>query len=462
LVSASPDLIAPRRRHLAVAFFWISRLESENARILAENAFLSDDLLRQLMDVGEVDLLVGISSHNPAVTTRHALCAIERSVQQHFTRQRAVIVNTCSEGEADGKDGTARLGNLAEENPRLPMLATLRTVHQVKVDFSVPPSPRLALRTILAAADLLRARACAVLSPGAADLTPNWIANLLTPVYRDNFDFVAPLYTRHKFQGLLARNLLYPMSRAVFGRGIRELYSDEWGFSGGLAAVCLDQDVWNEDQIRERPEAWMGISAIASNFRCCQSFLGQKIQSATDSGTTIVELFRQAVGNLFWCIESRQSAWLERDSPETVHTIGPDHELTPDPTDLNRHRIFEMFQSGVTELEPMLSSILDPETHAEIKSAVSLEESKFRFGPELWVRTVYDFATSYHHAVIHRDHLVQALAPLYRGMTFSFLVEHAASSAAEMEAASERLCAEFERQKPYLREKWKARNEVKS
>jgi hypothetical protein len=31
-----------------------------------------------------------------------------------------------------------------------------------------------------------------------------------------------------------------------------------------------------------------------------------------------------------------------------------------------------------------------------------------------------------------------------------------------MEAASERLCLEFERQKPYLREKWKARIEVKS
>jgi len=206
----------------------------------------------------------------------------------------------------------------------------------------------------------------------------------------------------------------------------------------------------------------MGISAIASDFRCCQSFLGQKIQSTTDSGTSIVEIFRQAVGNLFWCIESRQSAWLERDSPEKVQTIGPDHELIPDPTDLNRHRIFEMFQSGVTELEPMLSSILDPETLAEIKSAIALEEGKFRFGPELWVRTVYDFATSYHHAIIHRDHLVQALAPLYRGMTFSFLVEHADSSIAEMETASERLCAEFERQKPYLREKWKARNEVKS
>ncbi len=42
---------------------------------LAEDTFLSDDLLRQLMDVGEVDLLVGISSHGNASTTSRTLFA---------------------------------------------------------------------------------------------------------------------------------------------------------------------------------------------------------------------------------------------------------------------------------------------------------------------------------------------------------------------------------------------------
>jgi len=205
----------------------------------------------------------------------------------------------------------------------------------------------------------------------------------------------------------------------------------------------------------------MAVSAISLDFRCCQSFLGNKLQSPTASGSDLVEVFRQAVGNLFWCMEYRQSRWLDCDRPETVQTIGPDHELTSESTGMDQHRIFEMFQSGVKELDSMLSTILDPQTHDEIRSIVSLEEGKFRFAPELWVRTLYDFAISYHHAVINRDHLVQALAPLYRGMTFSFLVEHSGSSPDEMEAASERLCVEFERQKPYLREKWKTMIEVK-
>jgi glucosylglycerate synthase len=429
---------------------------------LAEDVFLADDLLRQLMSVGEVDLLVGMSSHNSANTVSHALDAIEDSFQRNFVRQRVVIVNVSS-GDKD-EDGVVAKGqgNLAEKGVRLPGITSLRTSHRVTANFSGSLSPGIALRTILAAADLLRARACAVVSPAASNLTPESIANLLRPVYREKFDFVAPLYTRNKYQGLLARNLLYPMSRALFGCRIRELFSDEWGFSGRLAALCLNQDVWHEEAIRARPEAWMAISAISSDFRCCQAFLGEKSQAVKGPGTDIVEVLRQTVGTLFWCLETQQSLWLDCQRSQPVPTFGTAHELTSEPTDLDRHRIFEMFRSGVTELEPILSSILDPETHSEIKSIVSLEEGKFRFKSDIWVRTLYDFAASYHHAVINRDHLVQALAPLYRGMTYSFLVEHADSSPAEMEAASELLCVEFELQKPYLMERWKAKVEVKS
>jgi hypothetical protein len=427
---------------------------------LAEDTILADDLIRQLISVGEVDLLVGITSHSNANAASHAFHVIEQSFQKNFTRQRAVIVNVRG-GDGDGSDATGAVLGGSEEKSA-PLATSLRTVHRVTADFTVLPSPGLALRTVLTAADLLRARACAMVSPGTSDLTPDRIANLLTPVFREKFDFVAPLYSRHKFQGLLARNLLYPMSRALFCCGIRELYSDEWGFSGRLAADCLNQDVWHEESIQARPEAWMAISAFSSDFRCCQAFLGQRLQSAPGPAPDIVEVFRQTVGNLFWCMESRQSTWLECKKSEPVHTFGPEHELTSGQTDLDAHGIFEMFRTGVAELEPILSTILDPETHAEINRIVACKESTFRLQSDLWVRTLCDFAASYHHAVINRDHLVQALVPLYRGMTYSFLMEHADSSATELEAVNESLCAEFERQKPYLMEKWNAKIEVKS
>ena len=116
----------------------------------------------------------------------------------------------------------------------------------------------------------------------------------------------------------------------------------------------------------------------------------------------------------------------------------------------------------MAELESVLASILAPETHRQLNGIASQDADRFRFGCELWVRALYEFAAAYHHAVINRDHVVQALVPLYRGRLYSYLLQHAHSSAEDMQADSELLCLEFERQKPYLIEKWKAKMEVKS
>lgn len=423
---------------------------------MAEDIFLDDDFLRQLMSVGEVDLLVGVPTCNNAATIGQTVQTIEDSFQQSFIRERVVIVNV----DAGSTDNTLEKALARDEhkNPAHKGLTSLRTIHRLSVRYASAPSQGMALRAIVAAADLLRAKSCAILSPATPNLTPSWVANLLRPVYRERYDFVAPLYSRGKYQGLLARNLLYPMSRAIFGQGIRELYSEEWGFSGRLASYCLEQDVWDQEAVRARPEAWMGVTAICSGFKCAQYFLGQKVAPVAAPGPDIVEAVRETVGNLFWCMEVNQEHWLDRNGAQPIPTFGPEGEFLPDEPPANLERIFELFRSGVNELDPILASILTADTHAQIKAIAALDPAKFRLAIELWVKALYEFAAASHHAVLNRNHLVQALVPLYRGRLYSFLLEHPNSSGGEMAAESEILCREFERQKPYLIERWKAKS----
>ena len=115
-----------------------------------------------------------------------------------------------------------------------------------------------------------------------------------------------------------------------------------------------------------------------------------------------------------------------------------------------------MFLTGAAELSDILKTILTPETHAELQRIATEDERKFRYKDELWVKTLCEFAGSYHRAAIDRDHLIQALVPLYRGRIYSYLLEHQDSSPEDIEADSEKLCLEFERQKPYLIERWKS------
>jgi glucosylglycerate synthase len=424
---------------------------------LPEESFLTDDLLRQLMSVGEVDLIVGIPSHDHAETIGRTVEAIEESFQHEFRRERVVIINV----DAGSQDGTAEafLKACLHKNSNSRGLTSLRTEHRV-VAHCGSPSPGPALRTIVTAADLLRAKACAVVSPGTPNLDPEWIGKLLRPAYQQNCDFIAPLYSRQRYDGLLARVLLYPMTRAIFGRRIRELHSTEFGFSGRLASICASQDVWHEAAVQDLPETWMAITAISSGLSCCQSYLGPKLRSL--AGTTdIVTVVRQAVGALFWCVDSCQPDWIDQTGSEAVPTFGPDHALSEERSQVNLERIFELFQSGVAELSPILDSILSAEANEEIQRVATQDARTFHFDNALWTKTLYDFASSYHHTVLNRDHLIQALVPLYRGKIYSYLLQHENSSADEIEADSENLCLEFERQKPYLIQRWKVRSEVK-
>jgi glucosylglycerate synthase len=422
---------------------------------LAEDTFLDDNFLRQLMSVGEVDLLVGVPSYNNAATIGQTVRAIEESLHQNFIRDRVAILNVDG-GSTDNTCDVLLQSNGARASTTHRGLTSLRTIRKVSSQYANSPSPGMALRTILAAADLLRANSCAIVSASTTNLTPSWIANLLRP-HRERFDFVAPIYARERFQGLLARELLYPMSRAIFGLRLRELYADEWGFSGRLASQCLEQRVWQEESVRARPEAWMGVTAICSGYKCCQVFLGPKVASAPAAGPDIVEAVRQTVGNLFWCVEQNQEHWLDRTGSQPVPTFGPEQELTTEGPPPNLEKSLELFRSGVKDLAPILASILAQDTLSEITALAAMDSSELHFGNELWVKVLYEFAASYHHSVLNRDHIVQALVPLYRGRLYSFLREHSESTPEEMERDSEALCLEFERQKPYLIERWNAK-----
>ena len=197
---------------------------------LAEESFLTDDFLRQLINVGEVDIIVGLPTHNNAKTVGPIVHTIQSGILRGFPRERAVIIN------ADGgsRDGTPKLvtGVSIDDVRPASNLRALRTLHSISTKYASSPASGVALRTILAAAELLRAKACLMMSPESVSIEPEWLSKLLRPIYNDGFDLVTPTYRRHKFEGLLITNFLYPMTRALYGLRIREAYAPEFGFSG--------------------------------------------------------------------------------------------------------------------------------------------------------------------------------------------------------------------------------------
>ena len=421
---------------------------------MEDETFLTDAFLRQLINVGEVDILVGLPTYNNGKTIGSIVNTIQSGILHAFPRERAVIIN------ADGgsRDGTSELVTRVSIDDARPAsnLYALRTLHSISTKYASSPESGVALRTILAAAELLRAKACVVMSPESANIEPEWLAKLLRPIHRDGFDLVTPTYRRHKFEGLLITNLLYPMVRALYGVRIREAYTPEFGFSSRLGSQFLGQNVWNDGTDGSGVELSFTLAAITGGYRICQSFLGEK-EPIERRAADLVPALRQTVGTLFSALQPDFPVWSIAAGSQPIPTTGTEHEVLLEPVRVNRKRLRDMFSTGVAELESVFQSILSPSTLAELQRIARLGEGEFHYPAELWVRTVYEFAASYQKSVISRDHIIQALAPLFRGRAFTFLMENRNASAEDVENNIEALCLEFERLKPYLLEMWKSR-----
>ena len=417
---------------------------------MAEETLLTDEFLRQLINIGEVDVVVGLSTHNHAKTIGPVMEAIQAGILKCFPRERAAIIN------ADGgsQDGTTELVEHASIGDLWgSKIYALRTLHSISARYARIPDPARALQTIMAAADLLRAKVCVMISPDSTTIEPDWLQRLAHPVYNDNFDLVCPVYQRQRFEGALVRELLYPMTRSIYGSRIREPLGPEFAISGRLATDYLGNGTMSQDWGQMGPEISTTIFALAGKYRICQSFLGAR-QPLARSPQDMVAVMRRTVGPLFASLDGNFPFWSTISGSQPVPTLGAATELTEETARTNRKRLLEMFSSGVVQLEPVLAAILSNSLLGELQRIAALGIDEFKYPAELWTRTVFEFAASYHKSTISRDHIIQALVPLYRGRSLTFLVENRDGSGEDIETREESLCADFERLKPYLLEIW--------
>jgi hypothetical protein len=419
---------------------------------VADEFLLSDDLLRQLVAVGNVDVLVGVPTLNHSSTIANVVGAVHASFSSYFSRQRTVLIN--SDGGSDD-DTPAIVRNCLLEAGTVTASHGLRTMHRISTPYHGIPGKGSALRQIFAAADLLQAGTVVVLDPEVTSVTPEWVAALGSPVRDQQFDFVAPAYPRRPTEGLLVTQLVRPLFRAMYGWRLREPLVGEFGCSGRFAAYCVEQPVWESDLAPDGIDLWLAGTALSGPFRVCQAWLGPRQLASGRSRLGLPELFQQVVGSAFRSLESHAPYWLSRTgATEEVPLVGtPIREPSAAPTH-DGARLVESFSRDVKDLEEILRAILTPETLASVTSAAASGGSGVRYPDELWATTACEFLVAYHRAVMRRDHVTQALAPLYLARTGSFLMDHGGSAPEAVEAALESLYEQFERCKKSVAERW--------
>ena len=417
---------------------------------MAQQSLLSDDLVRALMAVGQVDVLVGVPTLNNASTIRGVVQAVSESFVRYFPRQRTLLLNS----DGGSKDDTPVLvRNATDDAATVTVSHRLRTEHRISTPYHGLPGKGSALRQILTVADLTQAKAVAVLDAEVTTLTPEWIAALIRPVLQQNYDYVAPFYARHPFEGPLISQLVRPLVRAAYGWQLREPLAVEFGCSNRFVAHCLEQDIWDSDLAHYGIDLWITGAALSGGFVCCQAPLGVRHAQSSPERPGFPEVFEQVVGATFGCLERHAGYWMSRTGSEPLPVVGQLLNGVAAPAMVDGSRLSQTFCTDLRDLQEVLQPLLRPETLAQLNAAAG-NCNPLNVSDELWASTVYEFLVAHHRGVMRREHIARALVSLYLGRTGSFFTKYANASPAEVDIALEGLCVQFERAKPAVVAEW--------
>ena len=418
-------------------------------------AILQPELETRLDAIGRADVMVGIPSFNNARTVGHVVRAVGAGLVKYFPDLTAVIVNS----DGGSRDGTREIveGVELDVGRGLLIAAPEALPSRLVTQYHGIPGKGSAFRTMFEIAERLDVRACAVVDADLRSITPEWVQLLLGPVLHEGFDYVCPLYSRHKYDGTITNSIVYPLVRSCFGRRVRQPIGGDFGFSGRLAAHYRTQDVWDGDVARFGIDIWMTTTALAGDFRVCQAYLGAKIHDAKDPGSDLTAMLVQVTGALFAQIEAHAERCLAQTGSEHVPEFGFRYDVGLEPVPVNLRRMVHAFEVGLRDFDGIYSGFLHPETRAGLHQLVGQPPEEFAMPADLWVRTVYDFVAAVHRNRLPVEHVLRTLTPLYLGRTAAWVVQSQPYGAVEVEAEIDALCARFEAGKPYLRERWHER-----
>ena len=416
------------------------------------SALKRQDVQTKLSRIGKADILVGIPSFNNAHSIGHVVRAVQAGLAKYFPDKKTILVNS----DGGSTDGTMDVVHQTTIDDFRSILVSHRieSFSKIAIPYHGIPGKGSAFRTIFEIARALDVKACAVVDSDLRSITPEWIELLIKPVIGDGYDYVAPLYHRHKYDGTITNSIVYPLTRTLYGKDVRQPIGGDFGFSGRLAAFYLTKNVWESDVARYGIDIWMTTTAIANNFQICQAFLGAKIHDAKDPGADLSAMLFQVVGATFDLMEEYPQTWKRVVSTEHVPVFGFTYEVGLETVNVNIQRMLEKFRLGARELGPIWEYILSRDTMDFLTGLADAPKEDFHMPDRIWADIIYSFALAAHHKVINKEHLLKSLTPLYIGRTASFVIETREASGQEVEDKINKLCEEYERLKPSFIERW--------
>ncbi len=399
-------------------------------------------------NIRAAEIIVGIPSYKESDSIAYPTDIASKGLLEFFPNNPSVIINV----DNNSPDGTRE--------------AFLDTPTKIpKIYISTPEGVKGKgnnFHNLFKAAVELNARAVIVVDADLKSITPNWIRYLGEPLM-GRFDYVSPIYVRHKYDGTITNHIAYPLLRSLFGLRVRQPIGGDFGFSGKMARAFLAERLWNDKIANFGIDVWMTTIAIARGFNVCQAFLGTpKIHRPKDPAADLGQMFTQVVSTLFDLMTEFEYLWkdLGTSRPSAIFGFGLGTSENAPEVDVSTDKLFDSLHDGAEKWGHLWQEILPMPEWTELGKALEIEEEgSFYFHTDLWARILFNFAVAYKHNGRDQNELMEALIPLYHSRVLSFVNKTRSFGVRDTEEYLENIIRIFEGEKYYLIKRW---NETKN
>jgi glycosyltransferase involved in cell wall biosynthesis len=392
-------------------------------------------------NVYSTDLVLGIPSLNEAGSIQLPTAMADEGFRHFFPDRKSVIIN-CD--------------NASPDRTREAFLET--STETPKIYLSTPEGVLGKGNNLLNLFERsldLGAKGIIVVDADLESITPPWIGKLAEPIF-NGYDFVAPVYVRHRHEWTVSNNIVYPMTRCLYGRRVREPMGGDFAISGRLAKMLID-DPWLDYATGFGVNTWITTFAVVSGLPICQSFLGgPRIHTAKDPPSHLMSVFSDNCGVLFGLMEKYAQQWTNVRWSKPIPIFGLDGDPIPEPQEmrLSVRDSYESFKQGFPRFENVWKQILHQDVFMKIWEIQELSMEDLEFPHLLWALTLYDYAAAFRRGTVSQETCLESLMPLYFGRVCSGARTMAHMDVREVEVYMEDQCRVFEETKPWLMRLW--------
>ena len=402
---------------------------------------LRQNTRRRIERLESADIVIGIPCFNNDNTLSHVIKTVENGLALHYPDRRSVVFI------ADGGsvDDSREEGEGLESSPWIERIVTI---------YRGIPGKGTAVRAIFEAADMLNAKATLLFDSDLRSITTDWVKNMVDAILNDGVDFIAPYYTRYKYDGTITNNIVYNLTRSLYGYQVRQPIGGDFAFSLPLIKKYLPAEEWESDVARFGIDIWLTTTAMVNKAQIAQANLGVKIHDVKDPAEALGPMFLQVVSTLLEMMEQHENVWKNVKGSKPVPRVGPDLHIEPKPFEINVEKLINDFKIGYSNWKEIWKKIITPDNFKEIVALTQKDKSNFFLEIDVWAKMLYDLAAAYHHWQGNRQLMVSMMTPLYFARVASFVNRTKDMTNEQAETIVELQAEVFEKQKDYLIKRW--------